>query len=376
MRALIVGAGVAGLTLAARLRQQGRFATVVERASDEQDGYAIGLYPLGSCVLHGLGCYDEFVAQGLVLERYELADHLGQPLQTADMERLSGEVGPWVMTSRRALVELLTRACEGVDIRRGVAPSSLRQAADHVEVTFSDNTAETFDVVLACDGMGSPTRDLVFGPQPNFDAGWVLSTWWTAPDRFPDPVAKEWWGHAWFFGVYPAPGAVMCAAGAPTDVMNAAGTGDTSLLLRRLLGSLATDPAIAAALVDATTTYPWAMRDVRARKWVNRRIALCGDAATGFLPTAGVGASNAMRAASALSDELSRADAATVPLALELYEKRCRKAIERNQTESRRLARVMFLRSRALWWTRDQVARRYPAERMLSQIIESTRVPF
>ncbi len=106
------------------------------------------------------------------------------------------------------------------------------------------------------------------------------------------------------------------------------------------------------------------------------RIALCGDAAVGFLPTAGVGASNAMRAAAALADELSRAATTTVPLALELYEKRCRSVIERNQTDSRRLARMMFVHRRPLAWARDELARRYPAKRVIGQIIDSVHQPF
>jgi FAD-dependent urate hydroxylase len=65
-----------------------------------------------------------------------------------------------------------------------------------------------------------------------------------------------------------------------------------------------------------------------------------------------------MRAAAGPADELSRADAATVPLALELYQKRCRRIIEHNQADSRRLARVMFVQHPALAPARDQLARR------------------
>lgn len=82
------------------------------------------------------------------------------------------------------------------------------------------------------------------------------------------------------------------------------------------------------------------------------RVPTVGAAVAGFLPTAGIGASNAMRAAAGLADELSRADAAIVPLALELYQKRCRHVIERNQADSRRLARVMFVRHPPLAWAR------------------------
>ena len=376
MRVLIVGAGIAGLTLAARLARRRPAPLVIERSAGEQSGYAIGLYPLGSCVLHGLGLYDRFVSQGRTLDRYELADRRGRLLQGVDMARLTGEVGPWVMMSRRDLIELLEGACGSAEIRRSVTVSSCEQAGSEVDVAFSDGTSGRFDAVVACDGMGSGTRSLVFGPQPGFDSGWLLWTWWSGPERFPESVAKEWWGHGWFFGAYPAPGAVMCAAGAPTAVMRTGAGGDARHFLRELVGPLGESTAISGALDDAHTTYPWAMRDVRARTWVNGRVALCGDAATGFLPTAGVGASNAMRAAAALADELSRADAATVPLALELYEKRCRNIIERNQNESRRLARFMFLRRAGFGWARDQLARRYPAERMLNGIISSMHVPF
>jgi 2-polyprenyl-6-methoxyphenol hydroxylase-like FAD-dependent oxidoreductase len=135
-------------------------------------------------------------------------------------------------------------------------------------------------------------------------------------------------------------------------------------------------PVVGAAIGDLDEAHPWAMSDVRCDRWVDRRIALCGDAAVGFMPTAGVGASSAMRAAAGLADELSRADAATVPLALELYEKRCRGTVERHQTESRRLARAMFVRPPLLARARDEMVRRYPARLALSEIINSTRRPF
>jgi 2-polyprenyl-6-methoxyphenol hydroxylase-like FAD-dependent oxidoreductase len=83
-----------------------------------------------------------------------------------------------------------------------------------------------------------------------------------------------------------------------------------------------------------------------------------------------------MRLAAALADELSRADAQAVPLALERYEKRCRRIVERNQTDSRRLAHAMFVRNPALAWLRDQVVRRYPPERALANVVASAREPF
>ncbi len=94
------------------------------------------------------------------------------------------------------------------------------------------------------------------------------------------------------------------------------------------------------------------------------------------MPTAGIGASCAMRAAAGLADEMSRADVGSVRLAFEPYQKRCRSVVERNQADSRALARVMLVRRPLLARARDQLARRYPAERMFRQIIDSMRQPF
>ena len=363
MRVLIVGAGVAGLTLAARLAQQNREPIVVERATDVEQGYAIGLYPLGSCVLHGIHAYDEFVAAGQIVETYELADGAGRRLQTMDMKVLTDDVGPMVMLGRAELLGLLERAA-GVPVRRAMTVTELHQDPDGVDVTFADGTVDRFDLVVAADGINSAIRERVFGPQPGFDTGWVLWTWWADADRFDPVIVREFWGRGWFFGAYPSPGQTMCAAGgAAADFTTSAadrdgGNGaDVAALLRDRIQPLAgNDPSIAGAIDDLDRAYAWPIRDVRSSRWFDGRVALCGDAAAAFLPTAGVGASNALRGAAALADELSRADASSIPLALELYEKRCRNVVERNQTDSRRLARLMFVRNELVGWARDQLA--------------------
>lgn len=374
MKTLIVGAGLAGLTLAARLCQQGRAPVIVERASSIEGGYALGPYPLGSCVLHGLGTYEQLVKRSIPLKRYELASGSGRVLQEFDLSILTGAGGPLLMITRSDLVRLLEASCTDADLRWGVTVSSLIQHPDTVEVSFDDGTIERFDVVVACDGIDSPTRERVFGRATGYDSGWMLWTWWADAQRFEPNVAREWWGPGCLFGAYPAPGQVMCAAGGPTESLRG---GDVRSVLQHHLADLIDHvPVVGAAVDDLGDGYSWPMRDVRSDRWIDRRFALCGDSAVGFMPTAGVGASCAMRAAAGLADELSRADAASVPLALELYQKRCRSVVERSQTDSRRLARVMFVQSSHLAWARDQLARLYPAQRALGEIIKSAQQPF
>jgi hypothetical protein len=65
-----------------------------------------------------------------------------------------------------------------------------------------------------------------------------------------------------------------------------------------------------------------------------------------------------------------------VPLALELYEKRCRPIIEANQHDSRSMARYVFVKNREMSWARDHVMRHYPATKIVDDIIDSMRTPF
>jgi 2-polyprenyl-6-methoxyphenol hydroxylase-like FAD-dependent oxidoreductase len=373
VRVLVIGAGIAGLTLAGRLCQQGRPPVIVERAVSADSGYAIGLYPLGSCVLHGIGAYEELARRAVALQRYELASTTGRVLQSFDMTALTAAAGPLHMVTRAELLGLLEPSCRQAELRRGVMVASLAQAPGCVTVTFDDASEEEFDAVVGCDGAHSRTRDLVSGPAPGFETGWLLWTWWAVSGQFDPVTAREWWGPGCFFGVYPVPGQVMCAAGGPVEARLG---GDVRSLLRQRLGVLCHRvPAVAVAIDALDDAHPWVMTDRRSRRWSDRRVALCGDSAVAFMPTAGVGASVAMRAAAGLGDELSKADAATVPLAFGRYEKRCRGFAQRAQAESRHLARAMFVRHPVMAKLRDQAVHRYPATLALRSIISSIHQP-
>ena len=380
MRVLIVGAGVAGLTLAAKLRQQGREPVVVERVPGNGDaGYGISLWSLGSCILHGLGVYAEFIARGLVSRRYELADHSGEVLQSLDLSVLTDSTGPMMMLSRTDLIDLLRKACGDLSIRYATTPEKIAQAGETVRVVFSDGSEAAFDLVVGCDGIHSNVRSQVF-PQPEiFDTKWMLWTWWGREGLIPPDVIRDYWGRGFFFGAYPVPGRCMFVAGLPADAVEDphGPAGTVRPVIAAALNELI-DRAeeVRLAIEDVQTLLAWPMTDVRAHEWYSGRIALCGDACTAFLPTAGVGASNAMRSAAALADELSKADAAHVPWALEMYGKRCRRIVEKNQDDSRKAARLVFVESRTVGWGRDQLIKHYPARRMLKQIVRSMRQPF
>ena len=101
------------------------------------------------------------------------------------------------------------------------------------------------------------------------------------------------------------------------------------------------------------------LADIILEKWRAGRTVLIGDAAAGFLPTAGIGASMAMESAAVLADELGRADASTIEQAVDRYITRRQQRVAKAHAESRRLATLMGLSGPAAR-IRDLAVRRMP----------------
>jgi 2-polyprenyl-6-methoxyphenol hydroxylase-like FAD-dependent oxidoreductase len=260
----------------------------------------------------------------------------------------------------------------------GTEITAVEEHNDVVAVGLSSGETLEADLLVVADGQHSSTRELVFGSVETFDTHWVIWTWWGADGRLPDTTLREYWGPGRLFGMYTCPGRTAVGAGFPVGHIAADASADTirSQIREANAELLAADDIAAAFVEDADEIFAWPMTDLRVSNWSKGRTVLCGDAGVTFLPTAGVGASNALRGAAALADELSRADAKSVGLALDLYEKRCRHIIEGNQQDSRSLARYMFIENRALSWARDQMLRHYPPTKMVDQIVDSMQTPF
>ncbi|MDN5934433.1 MAG: hypothetical protein L0I24_25725, partial [Pseudonocardia sp.] len=68
-------------------------------------------------------------------------------------------------------------------------------------------------------------------------------------------------------------------------------------------------------------------------------------------------------------------DATYVENALHLYEQRRRSRVEAAQAQSRRLARLMFIRSQPLAWGRNQGLRFASMEQLVGPLIKDLRHP-
>jgi 2-polyprenyl-6-methoxyphenol hydroxylase-like FAD-dependent oxidoreductase len=378
MRILIAGAGIGGMALAALLVRWGVRPTLVEKApSFEHAGYMLGLWPLGSRVLHGLGLYERFAGMSVEAKQYEVRDGHGALIKRWSMEGISERFGPVLSCTRPQLVELLRSALGEVEIRFGTAVEGLEQNGAGVRVILSDGSDEAYDLIIGADGMHSRVRALLFGTQPYTDTGWGGWVWWADAATNPADTLVEYWGAGRFLGAYPTTRGIGIFAGAPREEgYDRPGEGRQQRIRDRFAGLGAqVDSFLEALPADDAEMFFWELADVRSAEWVHGRVVLLGDAAAGFLPTAGIGASMALESAAVLADELSRAGKTHVEHALRLYVKRRRRRVESIQDDSRKLATMMFVKSGTIAAVRDLVTRFYSLEMLASQIAKAFDAP-
>jgi 2-polyprenyl-6-methoxyphenol hydroxylase-like FAD-dependent oxidoreductase len=381
MRILIIGGGMAGWTLAGHLTHRGMTPTLVERVPEyTRVGFWIGLYPFSASTLRETGSYAGYDEASIAMQDYVMSDSHGAVLQRMSFAEVLKRIHGFMGALQRAdLLDVLRRGGEGTDVRMGTTVESLEQMADAVRVTLSDGSVEEFDVVLACDGIHSTTRAQLIGDAQAglTDWGFTAFTWWSPRQEAVGDSVMEYWGAAGLFGLYPLSDRLNAIAGMPTpDGLAEMSQGEIRDAVCAHFADYPEPVLEALQHVGDDRVFPWPMVDQKAEQWIHGRVALVGDAATGFLPTAGVGASNAIKSAAVLADELGRADRATIPLALSLWEQRVRAKIEANQTASRTLARMMFVKGHTVAKVRDLMLKHYPVEKVAEDVLRSNTEPW
>jgi 2-polyprenyl-6-methoxyphenol hydroxylase-like FAD-dependent oxidoreductase len=166
---LIVGGGIAGMTLSVALKRASIPCEVVE--IDPQwtvAGVGIALGGPALRALRVVGVLDQCVAKGFGYSHFDHCDANGNVTGTVQMPRINGPDYPATIgIMRQALHVVLQDAMTQaqVPIRLGVTINSLEQDSAGVAVAFSDGTRGRYDLVVGADGAYSKVRDLVIGTE-------------------------------------------------------------------------------------------------------------------------------------------------------------------------------------------------------------------
>lgn len=324
MRILIVGAGIAGLTLGALLKRRGLYPEIIEKAPVWKDiGFSIAIWNNGRRVLEELKVEKEFDKKGYVVPAYYLTDGYGKTIKKYHYEDLKKYYPAMTILARSELHKILRKAVKGISIEHGITINSITQKKDYVQVKFSNKKIKKFDVVIGADGINSQIRNKVFGNTYLHNLGWRGWYFWIDNKYNFPPGIIEMEESKMFFGIFPiSKKKITGYLAMPFNPQ------DKDLIETRVqrfkehFNKFHKDFPGILNHIDPKETFPTTLAHVHMDSWYKCRIILIGDAAHGMEPFGGIGASMAMEDALVLAEEISQIDKNKLESAFERYEKR------------------------------------------------------
>ncbi|MEU4539856.1 FAD-dependent monooxygenase [Streptosporangium sp. NPDC023825] len=356
MRAIIIGAGIAGLATALRLHQIGWDTLIVERAPQRRGGgYAVTFGGIGYDAAEHMGILPDLLTKGFTTNELVYHKPNGERRFSLDRATIAATTGPRSITILRGDLEaVLYEKVEGhTEIRFGATLTAVDQDSRAVRVTLTGGTVEEADLLIGADGLHSATRALLFGPQEDFllDLEHKVAVYML--DRRPATIAPG------------ATGTLSC--GGRTVAVISIGDGrnvaffgyrasharpgeDVATELRRVYGGLGwVIPEVLAGLARADSVYFDTISQVVASSWSKGRVVLLGDAAWCVTLFAGYGSALAVGGADRLGTELN-AHPGDIPAALAAWEAAIRPEAERKQKLGRRVKGVYAPANPVLLW--------------------------
>lgn len=314
---LVTGASVAGPTLAYWLARQGMAVTVVERAPEFRDGgQTIDVRGAGKVVAQRMGLESAIRARSTHEDGIRFVDEQDRTRAeigigafdgngpVAELEILRGELARLLIEHGRSTVEY----------RFGDSIAALEDLPHGVKVRFAQGGEEMFDLVIAAEGVGSPTRKLVFGDEVRRRSFKLYTAYFTIPRAPGDARQMRWFNAPGGLSVCVRPDnlgtsrALLSFQEAANGYEKLPPARQKTLLKEKFAGLKWETPRILAALDDAPDLYLDQISQVKMARWSKGRIALVGDAAYCASPISGMGTSLGMCGAYVLAGELGRHD--------------------------------------------------------------------
>lgn len=374
MKAIVIGAGIGGLSAAIALRRAGVEALVFERTRELKElGAGLSLTANATKALNGLGLTDALRGLGIPIRVAEIRAWRGEVLARIPTWQLDEKVGARSAAVHRAdLQGALLRELGDEAVRLGAACRGFEQEGEGVRAFFDDGTEERADLLVGADGLRSTIRRGLLGDGNPRYAGYTAWRAVVAPEDELVPAGEAWevWGRGVrFICTQIGRGRVYWAVSknAPEGEHDVSTGAAKDALLELCAGWLEPVEELIAATEKAailrTDIYD---RDPVRKRWGKGRVTLLGDAAHPMTPDLGQGACQAIEDAVALVECLEERE--NIEAALELYEARRTRRTAALVRGSRRVGRSAQLQNPLACYLRDAALRAFPSRLQMKQL--------
>ncbi|MDA3649719.1 FAD-dependent monooxygenase [Saccharopolyspora indica] len=352
MKAVVCGAGIAGLTVANRLSALGWSVVVLEKASGPRpQGYMIDFFGAGYDAAEAMGVLPQVVEAGYRIREARLVDDAGRRRARMSFDQFGRSTGHRLVSIMRPDLEsVLRESLPGeVELRFATRPAGIDNGADGVRVTLDDGEVMRADLLVGADGIHSSVRRMVFGEERNHLR---YLGFHTAAFTFDDPGINAEIGDRFhltdtidrqlgLYGLRDGRLAVFAVHRAAEPGLPA----DPRAALLAEYGSLGwVVPGVLAKCPPVEELYYDQVAQVEVSRWYRGRVVLVGDACAAVSLVAGQGASLGIAGAYVLAEQLR---SGAVEAGLERYERLWQPVVAEKQRVARRGIRWFLPHSRA-----------------------------
>ena len=361
-RVAIIGGGIGGLTAANTLSRAGIEVAVYEAAAELREiGAGVALHANAMRVLRAIGVEDA-VRKVAGRSQWQITRNwkTGRVISKSSRQQQAAAFGLLGATVHRAdLLDVLADALPAGIVTLGRRCTEVLPDGDTAVARFADGGEIEADIIVGADGIHSPVRASLFGPDaPRFTGKIcyrsVIPTEAVRGIR-PDTDLAQWFGPHGTIVLYPLRGEelinVVCHYDDDTYRHESWVTEcSREEVLERYAGW---HESLLRLFAGGDTWYKWALYDRDPiPRWTRGRVTLLGDAAHPMLPYLGQGACQALEDGAVLATALA-AEAADPPTGLARYERTRRPRASQVVLTSRERGLSNHLTSRWAAWQRD-----------------------